>query len=559
MGLQAPPTVGVHSTDKKVAPTFAARIQQDTFDEAVRENMEDLDMDEAEAVQDAIAQFEAQGIDLSNVLKEAPSAERDAHPVVRGCAALDAAAKAGSEETMELQYGEGAAQSTMKLTFRALDPAQDVGDLVGDLNALRAACERSGDEGRAAQALLGAREGMDLLPSACLACLRRDELPAALWALRAALADAENRDRVGLRGLLALQACLVERRADAAVQAAAFHAAAAAMVGHEANRACLHEKCALVASAVAALKGHADDVNVVLAACAALRALTLQDDARKALNKGFDRARAAADLGALPLLNAQLAKLGTGGENGGASDAGATAALLLTLSRLAASNKICETLVSLGTLDRAVGLLRAHIADATVCRPACALLSALAGNDDVKQRLGEARAPELTAALLGGHLDAPAALDAAAQLLTALTTRHGSNCEAFVAGGGVEALVGAMRACPKHLALQKRCCLAVRNLAVRAEGATQALLEQGAEPLLREAMEASPELHDLAKAALRDMHCDVSLAQPWKGMPGESKTLEQGDADGENRFEQFMDTPEARAAMQAAGFDTTQM
>jgi hypothetical protein len=66
------------------------------------------------------------------------------------------------------------------------------------------------------------------------------------------------------------------------------------------------------------------------------------------------------------------------------------------------------------------------------------------------------------------------------------------------------------------------------------------------------------DLHDLAKAALRDMRCDVSLAQPWQGMPGEEKTLERGE-DAENTFSKYMDTPEARAAMRAAGFDTTGM
>mmetsp|Transcript_16455 Transcript_16455/g.50450 ORF Transcript_16455/g.50450 Transcript_16455/m.50450 type:complete len:118 (-) Transcript_16455:258-611(-) len=116
-----------------------------------------------------------------------------------------------------------------------------------------------------------------------------------------------------------------------------------------------------------------------------------------------------------------------------------------------------------------------------------------------------------------------------------------------------------MRHHPRHAGLNKRGCLTCRNLAVRTEDGTRLLLDQGAEPLLRELMGKSAEMHDLAKAALRDMHRDVSLAQPWKGMPGESYMLEQGDANGENRFSQYLDTPEARAAMEAAGFDTSQM
>jgi hypothetical protein len=80
----------------------------------------------------------------------------------------------------------------------------------------------------------------------------------------------------------------------------------------------------------------------------------------------------------------------------------------------------------------------------------------------------------------------------------------------------------------------------------------------GAEPVLRGDMTKSAELHDLAKAALRDMRCDVSLAQPWQGMPGEEKHLERGE-DAENTFGKYLDTDEAKAAMRAAGFDTTGM
>ena len=41
------------------------RISQETFDEAVLENINDLDMGRDEAINEAIKQFESQGIDLS--------------------------------------------------------------------------------------------------------------------------------------------------------------------------------------------------------------------------------------------------------------------------------------------------------------------------------------------------------------------------------------------------------------------------------------------------------------------------------------------------------------
>jgi len=68
--------------------TMAApiRVSQEAFDEVVRENMEEFDMPEEEAVADAVAQFKMQGVDLSNIVRSTV-AERAAHPVRAGCPA----------------------------------------------------------------------------------------------------------------------------------------------------------------------------------------------------------------------------------------------------------------------------------------------------------------------------------------------------------------------------------------------------------------------------------------------------------------------------------------
>ena len=49
-----------------MGPPKAVRgISQEAFDELVKENMEDLDMDPTEALQDAIQTLSLQGVDLS--------------------------------------------------------------------------------------------------------------------------------------------------------------------------------------------------------------------------------------------------------------------------------------------------------------------------------------------------------------------------------------------------------------------------------------------------------------------------------------------------------------
>ena len=43
------------------------RISQETFDDVVRENIEDFEMERSEALSEAINQFKSQGVDLSNI------------------------------------------------------------------------------------------------------------------------------------------------------------------------------------------------------------------------------------------------------------------------------------------------------------------------------------------------------------------------------------------------------------------------------------------------------------------------------------------------------------
>lgn len=46
---------------------MAKKISQETFDDVVRENMEEFDMEAAEALEDAIKQFLKQGVTLTNI------------------------------------------------------------------------------------------------------------------------------------------------------------------------------------------------------------------------------------------------------------------------------------------------------------------------------------------------------------------------------------------------------------------------------------------------------------------------------------------------------------
>merc|ERR1719217_1774042 len=93
--------------------------------------------------------------------------------------------------------------------------------------------------------------------------------------------------------------------------------------------------------------------------------------------------------------------------------------------------------------------------------------------------------------------------------------------------------------------MQSKGPLAVRNLVGRNPELIPTLLEAGVESSLREVMNMHGDgyVHNLAKAALRDLHCDVHLKEQWH------ETLDNGDADCENHWDKFLDPPAAQAAI----------
>ncbi|CAH2230289.1 jg20036 [Pararge aegeria aegeria] len=56
-------------------------ITQETYDDVVKENIDEFDMTPEEAVKEAVAQFEAQGVDLSNIIKDLALSSSDNHLV----------------------------------------------------------------------------------------------------------------------------------------------------------------------------------------------------------------------------------------------------------------------------------------------------------------------------------------------------------------------------------------------------------------------------------------------------------------------------------------------
>lgn len=547
MGGLRPGFVAGGAKDEKINSTLYARISQETFDEAVKENMEDLEMEAEEAVQDAVDQFTSQGINLSNIVKRVPGASPDDDPeVIKLTRTLaEQLGELEDEATAEIMFGGG----LMRLTF--LTGSADAAAAIGQ-TATRLKKEVQRDE--QATTLAGASGAVDSLVSAALSLLHvADAAPlvSALECLTVVLMDAENRERLGVRGCAALCIVAREHAARGPQLRACFQAMRAAMLVHEQHRQTLVKSGGVLKAAVQAMHDHGKDQNwedpgALLAACGVIRATTLADDARSRTSKGHDHAKAAVELGALPLLlDAARSRL--------ADSPGPLSELLATLSRLTVTDAICQQLAKMDALRLAITELANHVTDAQVAKQACFFLANISGNDKCKEQIREGHGHIAIVQAMLLHPNAGSMQVDAVSALGNMALRMPENCAAIAEAGGVPAIVHAFG---QHLGMprmQSKACLAIRNLVGRNEELRQPILDAGAEASIRAVMDAhaGDYMHNLAKAALRDLHCSVQLGVVFTGEVGEAKTLEQGDMNGENHWDNFMETPEAQEAARA--------
>jgi len=524
--------------DKKQEAQIYARITQESFDAVVQENIDEFDMAPDEALEDAVAQFTSQGVNLSNIVQRVPGGDPADDPqVIVLCRKLEEllSDSAEDEETLEINYGGG----IMKIVFRVVS-AEVAVEFAETAAALRTECS---DKEKAN--LAGHRGAVDSLVSVALSLIRSPSaLAPVLECLACVLHDAEARERLGARGIAALTALMRAHPKASGVVRSGFHAARAAMLVHEANRQAFVTSAGLLKLVPAALSEFASEPSTFLAIAGAMRATTLSDDARSRASKGIEHAKTCVELGVLPdLLNAAKSDM--------AKSPSALAELLATLSRLAVTDTICSQLARMDALRLAINELANHMTDAAVAKQACFFLANISGNDQCKGSIvaGHGHIAIIQAMLLhpnhaGMQTDAVAALGN-------MMLRMPLNCEAIAEAGGIGPLVTAMTVHVAYPRMQSKGPLAVRNMVGRNPELVPAIIEAGAEGPLREIMNSNEEgyVHNTAKAALRELHLDVHLKEVFQGKIGEAFSIEQGDADGENHWDKFLDTPVAQEAI----------
>ncbi|KAJ8270083.1 hypothetical protein GJAV_G00110130 [Gymnothorax javanicus] len=444
------------------------RITQETFDAVVKENIDEFEMDPDEALNEAIQQFESQGVDLSNIVKAIPAAGKNetkddqTHEVLQALEALQISAGSSLAAEHLKRFAE---QCRKDFAQRHLAAQKDA------YPTILSCCKRAEDD---REALLAALSAFSALT---------DGQPDLL--------DAEGRDF-----LLRVLGCHQE---DAAVTCLGARAIRHCCLKHEQNRQDLVKAGALSAltGAVSRLGGSPE---VVKEACAALRVMTFDDDVRVSFGHAHEHAKMIVlEHGGLKVI-IEAAKAHP-------NNTGVLSELCATLSCLAVRNEFCQDIVELGGLKFMMSLLADSLDHQELVRQVLSALRAIAGNDDVKDTIVKAGGTELIVMAMNRHMANPQVCEQGCAAMCVSALRKPKNCAVIMESGGAVAALQAMKTHPREVGVQKQCCMLLRNLVVRTQVYSQPILEMGAESLINQALTMHRDCGDVGRAALRDLGC----------------------------------------------------
>lgn len=435
-------------------------------------------MEPDEAVQAAVEEFEIQKVDLTGINKTF-YANRAVHPVVIVLKRLGGEVSALTASAT----GDAAALRTVLTNLRSLATDNSNGeDFVAEALSL------AGQKG-AVGTLLTALPLLDKDEATQLECLQT------LGALLVTDPHRESFHKNG--GTAAMVGILKNAPAGGVVAATTFATAAQACFKNEDNKA------SFIANGgddalLRTFREAGDDTPTLIAACTALRSVTVADDDRPCLTSGaFKTAREICNKGAA----SELIKVLRGAVEGCAALATAACS---ALRRISVTDDICKEIADQQGVELLLQLCENYVDSPSVTRTSLSVLRQLANSDANKNliiRRGGLRALQrVSVGAVAGSCEQ------ALGLIVGLTLRNPDGANAAVEAGCIDTIADVMAALPGEQWVQRQGCMAVRNLVSRTPEHMTAFLAKGIEPLLRTAQTEHPmACKDVGGAALRDL------------------------------------------------------
>jgi len=440
-------------------------ITQETFDEAVRENMEEFSMEFAEAVKEAKEQFESQGVSLANIV----------------------VSEKGSQIVVD----------AVKSLFRDLKEEE----LLSQLASIQNCCESdlaqrvlATDSGAYSVLLRLCKDGNFKIQCEVLATLTK-------------VMDT-NPDHLEQQGLELIYSLLSST--ETCVVSSTLDWLLICCVRHEGNRQSFVDRPGLLNKLSEIAKG--EDTIIMIRVFRVWVQLCQDDDIRVPFGKAHEHAREIVENhGALTIITRAMVKH--------RQEKDLVSCCLMALASLSLRNEYCQEVTDEGGLGVVTGILSSQREDVELVTRAIILLKVLAGNDKVKTEVGKGGGIPLLLAAIQQHLPRAPTMEAGCNALAVLCLRQSDNCKQVVLEcEGATVLTAIMERHPKHRKTQGAAAAAIRNIVSRNRELCTAFLDRGVGDLLNTALSIHGDhIGDTLRSAQRDLGLHVELQERWVG------------------------------------------
>lgn len=437
-------------------------ITQTTFDDVVKENMVEFEMEYAEAVREAKEQFEQQGVNLSNIV----ISEKGSHAV------LDALNCLKPENSNE----------------EKIENLHKIAELCKDDLAQRVMATDNGAYSFLTRLLRGTEDAL----------VRKEALRTI-----SAVMDT-NPDHLENQGISLLGECLEDEQ----LKLEALDWMLVCCVRHEQNRQNIVNSGILKSTHTLAKSGGREEL---LRVNRVWMALVQDDDIRVPFGKAHDHARDIVE-------NHEALNILTNTLNNHNQDEDLLCLALSTLASLAVRNEYCQEVVDGGALRFIHDILLNHRDKGDLVTRSLVLIKVLAGNDKVKSEIGKGGGIQLIMASIEDHIHNPKTVEYGFQAVTAVCLRMSDNSKQVMESEGATLVTTAMSRHKDNKKVQAACAAAVRNIVSRNKELGQPFIELQIEDLLNAALKKHGDMvEDTLKSALRDLDLHVELKERWTG------------------------------------------
>ncbi|PKI39269.1 armadillo repeat-containing protein 6 isoform X1 [Punica granatum] len=451
-------------------------ISQEAFEDLVRENMEDLGMEPAEAIQDAIDALTLQGVDLSGIVMCLPG-------------------EGGVKDNPIIQCLERLKQLDRDCKNQMDEGVHD--ELVESLDKLTHLCSES-DLGNAAIATRNG--GVEVVCSVCSKIPENCDkvLVSSLRALGPLLHDTQSQELFKNCGGPRILLHILDESQNSDVLNSGFTLVAAAATGNEILKESFMElKIGELIMLVLSKQGRLRIQSLY----DAIRVLLTADDNRVVASQVYGYAR-------------KFAKVGIAGALVDSLHEGLSSPTLISasiaLKSMAVNDEICKYIAENGGIDALLQGIdhSGEQGNKTAARVCCSLLSKLAGSDANKNAIVEKGGMNRLIKLSARFSDDPSVLQEVMSIISVLCLRSPENAARAIEAGAGDLALQAMEKFPAALRMQRSSCLMIRNLVVRNAENRALLLGNGIEKYIRMAKQNHDSCKDAATDALRDLGLD---------------------------------------------------